>query len=84
MNSEEVLKCIICNGTDFSIRIDDINKPISEQYREYGDCCCLSCAMEKHDNALKENPNNFEKMVLKSVSGSEFIINEPKKKKAKF
>jgi len=73
------MKCVVCKGTEFSVRPSDLTKPENERYSRYGDCCSLSCAMQKMDLELKNHPEKFEKVIFKGVSGEEYIVNVPKK-----
>ena len=73
------MNCIVCNGSNFSIRLSDFNKPPEERYSKYGDCCSMICALRKTDMKFQKNPEKFEQVILKCESGEEYIVTVPKK-----
>ena len=73
------MNCVVCGGSEFSMRISDVNKPPEERYSKYGDCCSMICALRKSDLKFKKNPGKFEEITLKSSSGESYILNVPKK-----
>jgi len=68
------MKCVICHSSRFSFRASDLSKPESERYRQYGDCCCLSCAVVKQSNLEEAFPERFKDVVIKAPDGTEYIL----------
>lgn len=52
--------CVICNSTRFSIRINELSLPENERYYPYGDCCCMTCSVEKYEQNTNDNPDKYK------------------------
>ena len=68
------MKCVICHSSRFSYRVSDLSKPESERYRQYGDCCCLSCAVKKQSILEEAYPDLYKEVILKMPDGEEYIL----------
>ena len=71
------MKCVVCGGGHFSIRLSDINKPENERYSKYGDCCSFICALKKVTLEVKENPDHFEEVTLTGTNSAKYSIKVP-------
>ncbi len=68
------MKCVICHSSRFSYRASDLSKPEPERYRQYGDCCCLSCAVKKQSILEEAYPDLYKEVILKMPDGEEYIL----------
>ena len=77
------MRCIICGGTSFSIRVCDIDKPREEQikYSKYGDCCSLSCAFKKSQRLITYN--GYTKKIYRVSPTKTYVVQIPNSKDLK-
>ena len=71
------MRCIICGGTSFSIRVCDIDKPREEQlkYSKYGECCSLSCAFKKSQRLVANN--GYTKKTYRVSPTKTYVVQIP-------
>ena len=71
------MRCIICGGTSFSIRLSDLDKSREEQIKnsKYGDCCSLSCAFKKSQRLVANN--GYTKEIYKVSPTKTYIVQVP-------
>ena len=77
------MRCIICGGTSFSIRVCDIDKPREEQlkYSKYGECCSLSCAFKQSQRLVAHN--GYTKKTYRVSSTKTYVVQIPNSKDLK-
>ena len=71
------MRCIICGGTSFSIRLSDLDKSREEQIKnsKYGDCCSLSCAFKKSQRLVANN--GYTKEIYKVSPTKTYVVQIP-------
>jgi len=71
------MRCIICGGTSFSIRLSDLDKSREEQIKnsKYGDCCSLSCAFKKSQRLVANN--GYTKEIYKVSPTKTYVVQVP-------
>lgn len=71
------MRCIICGGTSFSIRLSDLDKSREEQIKnsKYGDCCSLSCAFKKSQRLVVNN--GYTKEIYKVSPTKTYVVQVP-------
>jgi len=71
------MRCIICGGTSFSIRVCDFDKPREEQlkYSKYGECCSLSCAFKKSQRLVANN--GYTKKTYRVSPTKTYVVQIP-------
>ena len=77
------MRCIICGGTSFSIRVCDIDKPREEQlkYSKYGECCSLSCAFKQSQRLVAHN--GYTKKTYRVSPTKTYVVQIPNSKDLK-
>ena len=71
------MRCIICGGTSFSIRLSDLDKPREEQIKnsKYGDSCSLNCALKKSQRLVANN--GYTKKIYRVSPTKTYIVQVP-------
>ena len=77
------MRCIICGGTSFSIRVCDIDRPREEQikYSKYGECCSLSCAFKQSQRLVAHN--GYTKKTYRVSPTKTYVVQIPNSKDLK-
>ena len=65
-------QCIVCKGTRFNIKINELHLPEEERTYRYGDCCCLVCAINYNEIMIKKEPKKTETVIIIDSSGNKY------------